>query len=59
MTVGQPLQITERDGRLEIVPAATPMRLVNEGDGVPAIADADMPMLTTDMVRDMLERIRR
>lgn len=59
LTAGQPLEITEQDGRLEIVPAATPMRLVGEGDGVAAVADADMPVLTTDMVRDTLERIRR
>lgn len=59
LTAGQPLEITEQDGRLEIVPTATPMRLVDEGDGVAAVADADMPVLTTDMVRDTLERIRR
>ncbi len=59
LTAGQPLEITEQDGRLEIVAAATPMRLVDEGDGVAAVADADMPVLTTDMVRDTLERIRR
>jgi hypothetical protein len=35
------------------------MRLVDEGDGVAATADADMPVLTADMVRDTLERVRR
>jgi len=59
LTAGQPLEIIEQDGHLEIVPAATPMRLVDEGDGVAAVADADMPVLTTEMVRDTLERIRR
>ena len=59
LTAGQPLEITEQDGRLEIVPAATPMLLVDEGDGVAAVADADMPQLTADLVRDTLERIRR
>jgi AbrB family looped-hinge helix DNA binding protein len=60
LTAGQPLEITEQDGRLEIVPAATPMRLVDEGDGAAAVvADADMPVLTADMVRDTLERVRR
>jgi AbrB family looped-hinge helix DNA binding protein len=59
LAAGQPLEITERDGRLEIVPAATPMRLVDEGDGVAAVADADMPALTTGMVRETLERTRR
>jgi hypothetical protein len=56
---GQPLEIAERDGRLEIVPAATPMRLVDEGDVVAAVADAEMPVLTADVVRDTLERMRR
>ena len=42
-----------------IVPATTPMRLVDEGDGVAAVADADMPVLTVGMVRDTLERVRR
>ena len=59
LTAGQPVEITEQDGRLEIVPAATPMRLVDEGDGVVAVADAEMPVLTAGMVRDTLERIRR
>ncbi len=59
LAAGQALEITEQDGRLEIVPAATPMRLVDEGDGVAAVADADMPVLTASVVRDTLERIRR
>jgi len=59
LTAGQPLEIAERDGRLEIVPAATPMRLMDEGGGVAAVAGADMPVLPADMVRDTLERIRR
>jgi AbrB family looped-hinge helix DNA binding protein len=59
LSAGQPLEIVERDGRLEIMPAPTPMKLVDEGDGVVAVADSDMPVLTADMVRDTLERIRR
>ncbi len=59
LTAGQPLEIAERDGRLEIVPAPTPMKLVDEGDGVVAVAEADMPVLTADLVRDTLERTRR
>ena len=41
------------------VPAPTPMRLVDEGDGVAAIANVEMPVLTAAMVRETLERIRR
>lgn len=59
LTAGQALEIAERDGRLEIVPAPTPMRLVDEGDGVVAVADVDMPVLTADLVRDTLEHTRR
>jgi AbrB family looped-hinge helix DNA binding protein len=59
LTAGQPLEIDERDGRLEIVPATTPMRLVDEGGGVAAVADAGMPVLTAGMVRDTLEHVRR
>ncbi|WP_163554560.1 MULTISPECIES: AbrB/MazE/SpoVT family DNA-binding domain-containing protein [Frankia] len=59
LTAGQPLEIAERDGRLEIVPAPTPMTLVDEGDGVVAVADVDMPVLTADQVRETLERTRR
>lgn len=59
LSAGQPLDIIERDGRLEIVPAPTPMRLVDDGDGVVAVADTEMPPLTTDLVRETLERTRR
>jgi hypothetical protein len=34
------------------------MKLVDDGDGVVAVADAEMPALTEDMVRDVLERTR-
>lgn len=59
LMAGQPLEITERGGRLEIVPTATPMRLVDDGDGVAAVADTEMPVLTADLVRDTLEHTRR
>ena len=59
LTAGQPLEIVERDGALEIVPAPTPMRLVDEGDGVVAVTEVEMPVLTAEMVRGTLERTRR
>ncbi|MCK9925449.1 AbrB/MazE/SpoVT family DNA-binding domain-containing protein [Frankia sp. AgPm24] len=59
LTAGQSLEIVERDGRLEIVPAPTPMTLVDEGEGVVAVAGTDMPVLTADLVRTTLERTRR
>jgi hypothetical protein len=42
-----------------MVPETIPMRLVDEGDGVAAVADTDMPVLTADVARDTLERVRR
>jgi AbrB family looped-hinge helix DNA binding protein len=59
LTAGQLLEIVERDGRLEIAPAITLMRLADEGEGVAAVTDADMPVLTADVVRETLERVRR
>jgi AbrB family looped-hinge helix DNA binding protein len=59
LTAGQSLDIVAREGRLEIVPAPTPMRLVDEGDGPMAVADADMPPLTQELVRETLEQVRR
>jgi AbrB family looped-hinge helix DNA binding protein len=59
LTAGQTLEIVERDGRLEMEPAPTPMRLVDDGEGVTAVADVEMPVLTAEMVRETLERTRR
>jgi hypothetical protein len=53
------------DGSLTALPgspfaaAPTPMRLVDEGDGVAAVAGVEMPVLTAAMVRETLERTRR
>lgn len=59
LTAGQQLEVVSRDGRLEIVPEQTPMRLVDQGDGPVAVADQEMPELTAEMVRDVLEQTRR
>jgi AbrB family looped-hinge helix DNA binding protein len=56
---GQTLEITATDGRLEIAVAATPMTLKKRGKGVVAVPDVDMPPLTSEQVRDTLERTRR
>lgn len=53
---GQLLEIRAGDGRLEIEVAPAPMRLKKVGKGV---ADADLPALTAERVRDVLERVRR
>lgn len=56
---GQALEIRAGDGRLEIEIAPTPMRLKKRGKGVVAVPDAQLPALTADQVRDVLERVRR
>jgi AbrB family looped-hinge helix DNA binding protein len=54
---GQTLEITERDGHLVVASAPTSMRLIDDGDGLVAVTE--MPTLTTDLVRETLERTRR
>lgn len=56
---GQSLEIRAGDGRLEIEIAATPVQLRKRGKGVVAVAEGEMPELTSDLVRETLERTRR
>jgi AbrB family looped-hinge helix DNA binding protein len=56
---GQTLEITAADGRLEIAIAATPMALKKRGKGVVAVPDVAVSPLTSEQVRDTLERTRR
>lgn len=56
---GQSLEIRAGEGHLEIEIAATPMQLKKRGKGVVAVPDAELPVLTADVVRETLERIRR
>ena len=58
---GEELEITAREGRIEIEPASPPMALV-ERDGFLAAeieGDDPPPTLTADDVREVLERLRR
>ena len=56
---GQRLEISATDGRLEIAIASTPMTLKKRGKNVVAVPDEKLPPLTTDQVRDVLEKTRR
>ena len=56
---GQTLEITAADGRIEVVIAATPMTLKKRGRSVVAVPDVPVPPLTSELVRDTLERTRR
>jgi len=56
---GQILDARATDGRLELEIAATPMRLRKRGKGLAAVPNKRLPPLTSDTVRETLERIRR
>ncbi len=56
---GRAVEIRERDGRIEIEPASTPMCLVTRSGGPVAVPNEGLPPLTDDIVRATLERTRR
>lgn len=56
---GQELQVSSRDGMLEVEAPPTPMRLEEAKGGLVAVADQAMPVLTVDQVRETLEHTRR
>lgn len=56
---GRAIEILERDGRLEIEPAPTPMKLIARRGGRVAVPARKLPPLTDDIVRDTIEQIRR
>jgi AbrB family looped-hinge helix DNA binding protein len=58
-TPGEPLELLERDGRLEIGPVPTPMALVARKGGVVAVPKRPLPTLSDEVVRETLERSRR
>lgn len=53
------VEITERDGRIEIEPAPTDVELVREGSILVARPDRPLPPLTDEIVRETLDRVRR
>ena len=53
------VEITERDGKIEIEAAPTPMSLVKRRGGVVAVPGGDLPPLTDEVVRATIERTRR
>jgi AbrB family looped-hinge helix DNA binding protein len=59
LTGGQVVEIQERDGRIEIQAAPTPMSLVDQEGGPVAVPEEDLPPLTDDIVRTTIERTRR
>lgn len=59
LTAGEELELRERDGRIEIEPAATAMSLVQGKRALAAVPEAELPPLTDEIVRATLERTRR
>jgi AbrB family looped-hinge helix DNA binding protein len=59
LAAGEPLDVRERDGRLEIEPEPTPMTLVKRKGGLVAVPRRPLPALSDEIVRETLERSRR
>jgi AbrB family looped-hinge helix DNA binding protein len=59
LKAGTQVEIRARDGKLEIEPAATPMRLVQRGKGLVATTDEPLPRIDADDVRAVIESLRR
>lgn len=59
LTPGTVLELRVVDRRMEIEVPPTPMWLEEREHGVVAVTDRDMPVLTAEMVRETLERVRR
>lgn len=56
---GTELELRVVDRRIVIEVRPTAMRLEKHEHGVVAVAGREMPVLTAEMVRDTLERVRR
>jgi AbrB family looped-hinge helix DNA binding protein len=56
---GQEFDIVEIDGQVVLEPPSVPMRAELRGNTMVAVADAPMPVLTSEAVREVLEQIRR
>lgn len=56
---GRTIEIRERQGVIEIEPAATPMRLEERNGHLVAVPEWELPPLTDEVVRATLERVRR
>lgn len=56
---GDVLEVRCREGRIEIEPAALPVRLVRKGGILVAVPEAGRETLTSEEVEDTRRRIRR
>jgi AbrB family looped-hinge helix DNA binding protein len=56
---GETLDVEQRDGVIELRPARTQVRLVETEHGPVAEPLEELPPMTDELVRDVLERVRR
>jgi AbrB family looped-hinge helix DNA binding protein len=59
LSPGREVEITVVDGRVEIEPAGTGMRLERHDGGLVAVPDEPLPPLDAETVRATLEQVRR
>ena len=59
LTGGQELEISARDGRIEVDVAPVMMQLEEQDGIVTAVPAEPLPSLSTQLVREVLERTRR
>jgi len=59
LTGGTEVEIGLVDGRVEIAPVASHIRLERKRGRLVAASDREMPALTADDVRALLEKLRR
>lgn len=59
LQAGSTLEIRPRDGRLELEPVLTPMRLVRRGKSLAATTDEPLPAIGSDEVRVVIDAVRR
>ncbi|MGH9164156.1 MAG: AbrB/MazE/SpoVT family DNA-binding domain-containing protein [Acidimicrobiales bacterium] len=59
LAAGQPLEIVERDGVAELRPVGQRVWIEERDGTLVAVAEDPVPPLTTDEVRDLIERSRR
>lgn len=56
---GTEVEISLVDGRIEIEPVTSHIRLERKNGRLVAVSDREMPPLTAEEVRNVLERLRR
>ena len=59
LTPGTEVDVELHDGRIEIEPAYTPARVVMRDGHAVIETDIEMPPITAEEVREILDRIRR